>query len=689
MTFNRNIIWLALSAVSSTALAQQTEVITVTANKVEETWLESAETIMVLDAEDIKERNIQSIPDLLRQIPAVSLYENYNGVIDINYRGNNTSVFEGSSPLVFYVDGIPLSNRNGISFDMNDVESVEIIRGPSGAVYGKNSLGGVINITTRQAQDETYTALKGSVGNVGLGNINGFATTSITEGVRVKVNGTYKTYDGDLAYKDQQVSSKNVDREESYYLNAAMDADISDNGLLKLAVFHDNRQYGYGYVDAVDDLKDVNKGPLPDSVAHSTFTDQTIKSLSFKASYEHSFEDSEFIIIGSSRTLDYNGYFECDHSDQQIDLGGGFVVDSIDCKADVEQQEYTLEARWTMTTDKFKWLAGGYAENFDTTNNHNGQFAATGNNLMTVLDSQGELTSRTLAAFGQGIWSFTPDWQWVFGGRLQQVVKSADMANPTMSGTVKYNGEETFNSFLPKMALSWQFAPQQNTYVAYNRGYLPGGFNYISNTPDIEAAKFDPQSSDEIELGYKFQDQDLMLNLNLFYMDIQDIQSLSYAATGAFTAVNIKGAISKGAELEFGWYLNEYFRIDGGLSFIDAKYKSGSIYQGQEVSDKNIENTPKSTGNLGLSSFYNNWFGRVALRHTGEKYIDAANSGKLNANQIWNGNVGYQADNWSASLWVENLTNEFSVNHAYPAVNNYARTLNPPRRFGLTLQADF
>ncbi len=687
--FLPGLVLFAGSAIAESHHHGSHDTLTVTANRVEESWLESAETITILTDEDIAERNIKTVAQLVEQVPGITLYENYNGVLDVNYRGSNTSVFEGSSPIVVYVDGIPLSNRNGITFDINDVELVEAVRGPAGAIYGKNNIGGVINITTRRPQQETASAFSVKAGNVGAYHLNGFITSGLGDHARFKLNSTVTTFDGDLAYEDSTVSTQNVDREDTFHINAAIEADIGDNGLLSASLIHDDRQYGYGYVDAVNGLNELNQGPHPSSVSHSTRTDQDIQSLSYKISYLHQWDAHEFEVIASSRNQHYKGLFECDHSANPIPLGPNFVADSIDCKTDVEHEELNLEGRWQHTTEVNTWLMGAYFEQLDTTNKHNGQFARVNNQLSVILDSKGKLESRTLALFGQNIWQFAPEWQLVVGGRLQQVKKTADFNNPTMGGVVSYSGDKTDDMFLPKVALSWQFSPQQSTYLAYNKGYLPGGYNYINNSPNIKDAEFDAQTSDEIEWGYKLQLESALLTANLFHTDIQDIQSMDYEPTGAFFAVNIDGATSRGAEVEGHWDINDMLRLDGGVSWVDATYDSGAIHQGGSVSGNRVEYTPKTSANLGLSGWHDEWFARVGVRHLGDKYIDAKNTGKLDAYQVWNASIGYATYEWSAHLWIDNLTDEFGVSNAYPAVNNYARNVVRPRQFGLTVKAAF
>jgi len=125
--------------------------VSVSANKMEQALLDVPASISVIDAAVLDEKGIQSIPDLLREIPNLTAVAGTSGHgTGANIRGINTSMFTNSNPVMIYIDGIAHSNRYGFDASFANVERVEVLRGPQGTLYGKDAIGGVINIVTRR-----------------------------------------------------------------------------------------------------------------------------------------------------------------------------------------------------------------------------------------------------------------------------------------------------------------------------------------------------------------------------------------------------------------------------------------------------------------------------------------------------------------------------------------------------------
>lgn len=148
----------ACAAIASSAFAQgapgaqetapsSLKTLTVTANKIEERLQDVPQSVTLITADELQQRSIRNMGDLVREVPNLSssfLYSN-----DLNFRGINSSTFTNANPLVMYVDGVPQSNRIAYDALLENVDRVEILRGPQGSLYGKDAIGGVINIITR------------------------------------------------------------------------------------------------------------------------------------------------------------------------------------------------------------------------------------------------------------------------------------------------------------------------------------------------------------------------------------------------------------------------------------------------------------------------------------------------------------------------------------------------------------
>jgi len=129
-----------------------------------ETLKEVPQSITVIDDVMLEERRITNVTKLIRQVPNISTAEGIART-ETNFRGLNISTFTLTNPVVLYVDGIPATHRYGYNVPLVNVERVEVLRGPQGALYGKDAIGGVINVITKQSSDTWEDSVGGEIGN--------------------------------------------------------------------------------------------------------------------------------------------------------------------------------------------------------------------------------------------------------------------------------------------------------------------------------------------------------------------------------------------------------------------------------------------------------------------------------------------------------------------------------------------
>ncbi|WP_228133171.1 TonB-dependent receptor [Aliarcobacter lanthieri] len=189
---------LASLFVSSLLYANETtklDEITVSANKMEENIQDIPQSISVISEEDIEQKGINKIDDIIKEVPNM-IVNNLNGD-NVNFRGLNSSWFSNNNPVVVYVDGVPYYDRFDFNPSLADVEQVEVLRGPQGTLYGKDAIGAVINIVTKAPKNEWSGTLGAE-----YGNDNTFNTKLNTSGAIVDnklfagINGSFDHSDG-------------------------------------------------------------------------------------------------------------------------------------------------------------------------------------------------------------------------------------------------------------------------------------------------------------------------------------------------------------------------------------------------------------------------------------------------------------------------------------------------------------
>lgn len=246
--------------------------------------------------------------------------------------------------------------------------------------------------------------------------------------------------------------------------------------------------------------------------------------------------------------------------------------------------------------------------------------------------------------------------------------------------------EKTWNTFLPKAALSYKINDNLTTYASISKGYMPGGFNYfVNDLNNKEANMFDPQTSINYEIGTKYIGDSFALNTAIFRMDIEDIHI--YKTVGVnFITDNAKKAHTQGVEFDGTYFLTENLSISGSLGLIQAKYddydNGNRKYNGEK-----IENTPSYTASLGVSYLADSGlYGRVDFNARGKtNYFDGANEKMVEADGaiISNAKIGYKLKNLDIYSYITNITDEEYVTFYQSKQGLAMAGFNEPRRFGV------
>ena len=314
-----------------------------------------------------------------------------------------------------------------------------------------------------------------------------------------------------------------------------------------------------------------------------------------------------------------------------------------------------------------RWVTGVYYENQkDDT--------IVGTRSDTYTDAISEITSDTMAAFGQVVIPFLEDYELTIGGRYQRVKKEINLENYSLpagtSGAPIYtlDEEDTWNVFLPKIALSYKINNALSSYFSVTKGYLAGGYNYYASSGTIEQNKFDAQESINYEIGIRgnLLDNSLYLSAAIFYMDIKDLHVwIQDKATDIVHTSNAAEAHSQGIEIELGYSINNNWKIDASLGLIEAKYDDYIDASGTDLSDNKIENTHSHMANIGVSYSNNNGiYGRFDIKNQGKMYFDDTNTNNESSYTTANLKVGYFFGDWDIYAYVNNMTDESYLTHA-------------------------
>jgi len=710
-------------AVPSDRAPTTLESITVSARKREETLQEVPVAVTAFTPEAIDKLDIQDLGDLDEQVPNLTIYaaRGSTSTVTAYIRGvGQSDPLWGVDPGVgIYLDDVYIARPQGALLDVFDVGRIEVLRGPQGTLYGKNTIGGAIKYISRGLSQDTEGFAGVRVGNYGQLDAKAGLGGSIggrDSGLRARVAVASLNHDGygDNLLNDQPVSDKEI--------NAArlqLGAYASDDLDIQFAV------------DWMDDQSGVRGAQMlaPNPLAPAypplrsrydirsgmpNVNDTTMKGASATVNWRPD-EDWAIKYIIAKRESDTDTNIDFDTTPLKL----------VDVHALYNDQQVSNElqvnfdaggaARGVMGLYWFDGDAGGQVLNYF----YNPLLATSLTNPL-LGDTQGYVNTQSLAVYADWTFDLTQRLKLDVGARYTDEDKHAvalnrfytDTSYSTSWGTAaNFDKTVNFKNVSPKASLDYQVTPDIMAYVSASRGFKSGGYNIRANTTAVPRSgePFDDETVDSYEIGSKmgFWDQRAFLNLAYFYNKYKDIQLSVFTQYtlpngtptffGDFTNAG-KGTV-QGVEVEYQLLPTEHWLISGNLAWLDAKYDE-FIDRGVNIADsQRFTNAPDFSGALNVeyrTALANggNLSARVSYAYQSEVWpttdlsplIMQPGYGLLSAGVIWR-----LDDAWTFSLEGSNLTDEeyrttgYNIG-AYGVLTGF---YGPPRLYSVTARYRF
>ncbi|WP_321413722.1 TonB-dependent receptor [uncultured Desulfobacter sp.] len=668
----------------------QIETITVTANKVEEDITDVPQSISVIDDEVLKEKGIVDIPGVIIEIPNMS--SKYHGSTEqVNFRGLNYSYFTNTNPVVFYIDGVASSSAYGFNASLVNAERVEVLRGPQGTLYGKDAIGAVIKVVTKEPENQWHGSVGAEYGSYnymqGSFNVNG---PLMQDKLYLGLNGRYQQDDGWIT--NDYTGNDEYNKDDQYNLGGYLLYTPTDRFTAKFTLSNDSSERhgfdGYGLPDAVD-ISEFSRDDAEHvfiDVGRLNETDSLAQSLHLK--YE--FDSMTLTSATTHKDLETENFSDADRI-AGTDSDGLIYFGALDIET--WSEELRLSSN---NTEGVRWVAGVYFDTEDTdTGPYGYQFYSYGSAYEMNYESKAE--SKTQALFGQTMIPFLDNFELTLGLRYQHIDKEIDLDtyyNLVGSSSDPYyalQADKTWDTFLGKIALSYRLNDNWNTYASVAQGYMPGGFNYSAGSGSVEDNTFDPQQSINYEIGVKGEFNRARLSAALFYMEIEDIHVYT-SENDIWRTDNADSAHSLGAELELTYFLTDSIELTAAIGIIDSEYDdydTGTVvYDGESISD-----TPSHTMRIGAAYFNpNGFYARGDVLSMGEiPYYDSANK-KFSERDSYitaDVKVGYRFKGFDIYAYCNNLTDEEYFTSYNPGSAGSSVTFGDPRTFGIGVRYSF
>ena len=695
--------------------------VTVSARKRDETLQEVPVAVTAFTPERLETLNVQDLGDLDAQVPNLTVYaaRGSSSTVTAYIRGiGQSDPLWGVDPGVgIYLDDVYIARPQGALLDVFDVERIEVLRGPQGTLYGKNTIGGAIKYISKELPKTTNGFGSVTVGNYGQLDVKGAIGGPIlgTDALRARLSVASLHRDG---FGTNLTNGQPVSDKEILALRGELGAFVSDDFDIKLAFDWMDDQSGVrgAKMLAVNPLNSTYK-PLDSRYdirsGMGNVNDTGMKGVSATATWRMNPSWTAKYVI-AKRESDTS-------TDIDFDTLPGKYVDVHAFYSD-EQLSNELQlnydgggrARGVMGAYMFSGEAGGQVLNYF----HNPLGATTITNPLFG-DTQGKVITDSFAVYTDWSIDLSERLGLDIGARWTDEKKHAIALNKfyttpnyTTSWGTAANFDKTirFKNLSPKLAVNYDFTQDIMGYVSATRGFKSGGYNIRANTTSVPRSgdPFRDEQVDSLEVGTKMGllDQSLFLNFAYFHNKYKDIQlsvfteytlpNGSKSFFGDFT--NAGAGTIDGFEVEYQWMPSNRWLISGNLAWMDSKYTEFMSSNVNIADTQYFTNAPEFSGAFNIEHRLPMIAGGELTARAGYTYqssvwpttdlsraIYQEGYGLVNAGLIW------RKKPWTVSLQGSNLTDEEYRTTGYniAAYGVLTGFYGAPRQYSLTVRYDF
>jgi len=599
-----------------------------------------------------------------------------------------------------YIDGVPQMSANSSSIELLDVDQIEFVRGPQSSLFGRNTLGGLVNIASSRPSFDKWTGtLTAPFGNHGAWTVRGTASGPIVDGtMSLGVSFAQVNRDG-FAIND--VTGNDIDKRSAFSGKAQL-LWTPNSAWETRIIFTGERARDGDY--SLHDVASLRANPFHVARDFEGHVDRDVLGTTIQA---RRFAPGGPIVFSSTTgfldwktqdvtDLDYTPQpiLTRDNTENNFQFTQEFRVASAPPSAPAAVGDST----------RLRWQAGTFfftqAYQQDAINSYSpglvGPIAVSQHTPRSDLDDFG------IGVFGQGTVTFNGRLDLTAGARVDYENKSAkleDFYDPAIFPGSEVDAEETFSNVSPQAAVSYRVRPDKMVYAAVGRGFKAGGFNAAS---PAGSEAYGEEHAWHFEGGAKtlWADGRLTTNAALFYIDWKDLQLFrsNPAVPTQFYLSNVGGAVSKGVELEINAHAAPGLEVFSSVGYTHARFGTGSISGRLNVEGNKIPSTPEYTTSAGLQ--YSRAVGQAAtLRARAEvifygsfQYNDA-NTLAQEAYSLVNLRFGATGRLLTGEVFVRNAFDTKYIPFAFPyqdfAPSGYVGELGAPRSVGVSAGVRF
>lgn len=663
--------------------------IVVTAERVERPARRVPMSVTAVTSGEIEDAGMADLGDVSEWVPDLTVVDwgsRRNTFIYIRGIGSSR---QGESVVGVYVDDVPLLSNGVFMADLGELERIEVLRGPQGTLFGRNTLGGVVNIVTKPLPAETEGAFAASFGSDGwLEGRASFAGPLGGSDLRLGLSVFGSSRDG---FTVNDLTGETVDGREAVGGRAKLSWVPSDSLEVTFSADAETDRDG-GY--ALTQLSDVRSNPYHVMHDHEGWENRDVLGGSVRVKWSAPWGD--LTSVTASREWELRSAIDEDFS--PADIMQSLLYE--------EQWQFTQELRLASREGAAgpKWLLGvaySYEDSWDGHDVFYGADAGLFGRSPGDFDASRSVNENSVAAiFGNVVWPAGERLEFSGGFRWSRERKSAVLEWSSVGGPIvlpeKFTENAEFEELVPRAGLAFEVSENTTSYLNIARGYRSGGFN------DSLALgmMFDPEHSTNYELGYKTRSADgrARLNASAFYIVWEDQQVVQLFGPTFTYIANAGKSRSLGAEAELAFRPVVGVEFTAGLAYVDAEFVDYDLpaalplplnYDGNKMPmarEYEINLAAKFRRTLSNDMCL---FARVGLRAHGEFYWDPANAFREEPHQFVDVRLGIEHRKWDVTLWARNLFSEDYASMVFAQGGMAVGQAGDPRTVGLTVKTRF
>lgn len=729
------------------------EVIEVTSQKRQQNQQKVGIAVTAFSEDMLETLGVQQPIDIAQQTPNLNIKNVLNKSAPIfTIRGIGNAAFTSNSvaPVGVYADELFLPTNTMMSFSVFDVERVEVLKGPQGTLFGRNTTAGAVSFITKRPSSDTEGNFSLTLGNYDTVVAEAAYGGALTDNLSARIAGKWNYQDEGTF--ENELTGNDIGTTDTFGVRAGFLLELDDAEIYWNIHGGKDRSQNEPWIGIGRSALDNPTGPAPElpglngqqyrnncldrssnditafvkdsnCVNRVGYHDDNHDLRVGEFSQEPKIEADSFGALINA-TIDYDtfsltsitGYESLDKTTEEDFDGSPFRIGDTSYQNDISV--FSQELRLTSSEPLFgktQWMLGAiyYQDDQHVTDIYGYTDRV---NHDVLVDFEQETTS--IAAYAHTETQLTENLSLIAGIRVTDDEISFDGGTTVINKDDDFTGDVTFFSvdepimvndekltsteWTGKLGLNYNINDDVMVYGSYSQGYKAGVWNGFWAATEGDHSSTEPEYIDSYEMGIKSMllDSTLRLNASVYLYDYTDMQLFADLPDGRYTIFNAGEAEVYGGEVEMNWLLTENFELRSGIGYTKSEISAevGLL----SYSDAQAANTPELTYNLMARYFWEvssdiNAFMQAEYIHQDDVFFSLDNLQAISQDGygLVNLRTGFEVDvngnTWSVAAWVKNASDEdyFTEILTSGSAGVISGQIGSPRMYGVTIKSEF